>query len=159
MEQLIGQPEWFFNINVLKWTILNDYYQTGIDGFEIFNAANVTCLYIKQDGSVGIGRYNPSSSYRLTVHGATYLSGNTTVNGTCTATTFSGSGASLASIPYSSLTGVPTIYVFRAGDTISGDLTKNKSNAVLTVSATEENQTVTMFFGTPFQNTGVYKQH
>ena len=92
----------FFNINVLKWTILNDYYQTGIDGFEILNAANNTCFYIKQDGSVGIGIYNPNSSYKLTVNGATYLSGNTTINGTCSATTFSGSGASLTSIPYSS---------------------------------------------------------
>jgi hypothetical protein len=54
----------FFNINVLKWTILNDYYQIGIDGFEILNAANVTCLYIKQDGSVGIGIYNPNSCYK-----------------------------------------------------------------------------------------------
>jgi hypothetical protein len=37
------------------------------------------------------------------------------------------------------------------------NLTINKTNTVLTVSSTEENQTVTMFFGTPFQNTGAYK--
>ena len=37
--------------------------------------------------------------------GTTNLKGNTTVTGTCTATTFSGSGASLTALPAANLTG------------------------------------------------------
>ncbi|MHB2027182.1 MAG: beta strand repeat-containing protein, partial [Elusimicrobiota bacterium] len=51
-------------------------------------------------GNVGIGTTSPTSLL--------YVNGAATVNGTATATTFSGSGASLTNLPWGSLTGSPT---------------------------------------------------
>ena len=62
--------------------------------------------------------------------------GNTTMTGICTANGgFSGSGASLTSIPFSALTGTSP-YVLKAGDIMSGDLTISKAAARLTLKGT-----------------------
>jgi hypothetical protein len=61
-----------------------------------------------QTGNIGIG--TSGRTQKLYVNGTTFLNNNTTINGTCTATTFSGSGASLTSVPYASITGLPVAF-------------------------------------------------
>jgi hypothetical protein len=60
-------------------------------------------LVITAAGNVGIGTTTPA--HTLDVAGTFNASGSVTTSGTVTATSFSGSGASLTSIPASSLTG------------------------------------------------------
>jgi hypothetical protein len=76
-------------------------------------------------GNVGIG--TSGQSQRLNVNGTTYFNGNSTVIGTLTATTFSGSGASLTNLPLSaySTTGNDASYVLKTGSTMTGNLTVN----------------------------------
>ena len=75
------------------------------------------------DGNVGIG-IQGSGSYKLYVDGTTYFNGNSSINGTCSATTFSGSGANLTNLPLSaySTTGNDSSYVLKTGSTMSGAL-------------------------------------
>jgi len=54
--------------------------------------------------------------------------GNTSMTGTCTATSFSGSGASLNNIPYSSITSVPD-FLLKSGGNLSGTLNGTTINA------------------------------
>jgi hypothetical protein len=76
-------------------------------------------------GNVGIG--TSGQSQKLNVNGTTYFNGASTVNGTLTATTFSGSGASLTNLPLSaySTTGNDASYVLKTGSTMTGNLTVN----------------------------------
>jgi len=109
-----------------------------------------------QTGNIGIGI--ASQTQKLYVNGTTFLNNNTTINGTCTATTFSGSGASLTSIPYANITGLPTnfqsdwnstvinrpdlnLYLLKSGDTMTGNLgigTTNNANATLELYSTTQ---------------------
>jgi len=61
-----------------------------------FMPDNTERVRILSDGKVGIGKNNPS----------TILD----VNGTVTATSFSGNGANITNIPYSSITGLPSTF-------------------------------------------------
>ena len=76
------------------------------------------------DGNVGIG-IQGSGSYKLYVDGTTYFNGASTVNGTLTATTFSGSGASLTNLPLSaySTTGNDANYLLKTGGAMTGQIT------------------------------------
>ena len=76
------------------------------------------------DGNVGIG-IQGSGSYKLYVDGTTYFNNNSTVNGTLTATTFSGSGASLTNLPLSaySTTGNDASYLLKTGGVMTGQIT------------------------------------
>ena len=59
------------------------------------------------------------------------------IGGTCTAATFSGSGASLTNIPFSALTGTSP-YVLKAGDTMTGTL---NTTSVISSTLTTTNNT------------------
>ena len=83
-------------------------------------------------GTVTIGTVTPNSGYKLSIYGSTYLTGGLVPTGDI-----------ITSAPVS-LTG--------------GNLSINKDNPIFTFSGKDENQTVTMFFGTPWTNTGAYKQ-
>jgi hypothetical protein len=72
-----------------------DTYNTTTSGLNR-NNENIVML-INENGNVGIGI-------------STNLTNRLTINGVCSATTFSGSGASLTSIPYSSITGLPATF-------------------------------------------------
>ena len=76
------------------------------------------------DGNVGIG-IQASGSYKLYVDGTTYFNGNSTINGTCSATTFSGSGANLTNLPLSSYstTGNDNSYLLKTGGVMTGQIT------------------------------------
>jgi hypothetical protein len=76
-------------------------------------------------GNVGIG--TSGQTQRLNVNGTTYFNGASTVNGTLTATTFSGSGANLTNLPLSSYstTGNDASYVLKSGSTMTGGLNFN----------------------------------
>jgi hypothetical protein len=76
------------------------------------------------DGNVGIG-IQGSGSYKLYVDGTTYFNGNSSINGTCSATTFSGSGANLTNLPLSaySTTGNDSSYLLKTGGVMSGQIT------------------------------------
>jgi len=80
------------------------------------------------DGNVGIG-IQGSGSYKLYVDGTTYFNGNSTVNGTLTATTFSGShtgnGSGLTNLPLSaySTTGNDASYLLKTGGAMTGQIT------------------------------------
>ncbi len=52
---------------------------------------------------------------------------------------------------------VSLVFVLKSGDTMTGDLTINKSYPILTVNASQETEDATIFLGTPFQNVGAYK--
>ena len=73
------------------------------------------CIRRKQDNSW-------TSWQGLTAEKAVSLtSGDKTISGICSATTFSGSGASLSNIPFTALTGTSP-YLLKTTDTISGTL-------------------------------------
>jgi hypothetical protein len=74
-------------------------------------------------GNVGIG--TSGQSQRLNVNGTTYFNGASTVIGTLTATTFSGSGASLSNLPLSaySTTGNDSSYLLKTGGVMTGQIT------------------------------------
>ncbi len=72
-----------------------DTYNTTTSGLNR-NNENIVML-INENGNVGIGT-------------TTNLTNRLNINGTCSATTFSGSGASLTSIPYANITGLPATF-------------------------------------------------
>jgi hypothetical protein len=109
--------------------------------------AQFTSFYIDSAGNVNIG--TTGQNYKLYVNGTTYFNGASTVNGTCTATTFSGSGASLSSIPFTSITGVPS-YVLKAGDTMTGSLTTSGS---ITANSGTSQFTNSIYINNPFGRT------
>jgi hypothetical protein len=76
------------------------------------------------DGNVGIG-IQGSGSYKLYVDGTTYFNNNSTVNGTLTATNFSGNGSGLTNLPLSaySTTGTDTNYLLKTGGVMTGQIT------------------------------------
>ena len=61
-----------------------------------------------QTGNVGIGI--SGQTQKLYVNGSVYITAATTINAALTATSFSGDGANITSVPYSTITGKPTIY-------------------------------------------------
>ena len=93
----ITNPAAIFYIPVSTPTYLGLEWWNGTSGFKIFstgyNGGLPTFLTYRNILDNGSG-------------GATFAS-SITVSGTCIATTFSGSGASLTSVPWGSLTGVP----------------------------------------------------
>ncbi len=99
-------------------TAITGYYANNLyleaNNSLIFNSGgqqsgSIPRMIINNDGNIGIGTSNPGTN-KLYVNGTTFLNNNTTINGTCTATTFSGSGASLTSVPHASITGLPATF-------------------------------------------------
>ena len=78
-------------------------------------------------GNVGIG--TSGQSQRLNVNGTTYFNGNSIINGTCSAGTFSGNhtgnGSGLTNLPLSaySTTGNDASYLLKTGGVMTGQIT------------------------------------
>nr|NQU94034.1 hypothetical protein [Bacteroidota bacterium] len=79
--------------------------------------------FATSSGNVGVGTTDPGS-YKLNVNG------NTNVTGTLTATTFSGSGASLTSIPKGALANTGTLSFDWVDSEVANDLTINSTNKI-----------------------------
>ncbi len=82
-------------IRLKSGNIAFDTYNATTSGL-IRNNENIVML-INENGNVGIGT-------------TTNLTNRLNINGTCSATTFSGSGASLTGVQYSNITGLPTTF-------------------------------------------------
>jgi hypothetical protein len=82
-------------------------------------------ILLLPSGNVGINTATVPSAYKLYVNGATYFNGASIVIGTLTATTFSGSGASLTNLPLSaySTTGNDANYLLKTGGAMTGQIT------------------------------------
>jgi len=132
-------------------TAITGYYANNLfleaNNSLIFNSGgqqtgNIPRMIINNDGNIGIGTSNPGTN-QLYVNGTTFLNNNTTINGTCTATTFSGSGASLTSVPYASITGLPATFP----PTMTNIYSKTESDTLLNA------KEATLTFNSPLTRT------
>ena len=105
---------------VNTWTTTNTF--NGLINYGTLSGGNITCKngtseadiyfgpnasYLYSNTGIAFGVYDPTSV--STLFSLSYAAGNGIFKGTVTATTFSGSGASLTNLPWGSLTGVPSL--------------------------------------------------
>ncbi|CAN0354320.1 unnamed protein product, partial [Phaeothamnion confervicola] len=133
------------HVTAQRFTSIWDAYLTALTGRSVFigSGGNTTALTVLSGGNVGIGTTSPSTTLQ--------------VNGTATATLFSGSGASLTGIGTSSLsaTGTANSTTYLRGDNTWGTISLTAAGITVGVSSISSGTTTRVLYN----NAGVLGEY